>query len=176
MEFITNIANGFIGLFQECGDTFLSNVTGNIPMLVCLFTMIHFITKLVGEKRVNRFAKFMGKNKLLTYGVLPSFAWFFFSSPGALTVGRFLPEKCKPGFEDALGRCVHPLTSIFPHIVPAELWIWMGIASGVTALGLDVMALAVRAIIVGVVMGCLGGFLTERIFLLLAKRDGKNVD
>lgn len=176
MNFITDVANGFIGLFEKCGETFAANVTGTIPMLVCLFTMIHFIIKIVGEKKINNFAKFMGKNKILTYGVLPTFAWFFFSSPGALTVGRFLPEKCKPGFEDALGRCVHPLTSIFPHIVPAELWIWLGIASGVTALGLDVMPLAIRAVIVGVVMGGVGGFLTEKIFVMLAQRDGKMID
>ena len=59
--------------------------------------------KLIGQQRMEKVATLMGKSKILTYGILPSFAWFFLSSPGALTMGKFLPERCKPAYQDALG-------------------------------------------------------------------------
>lgn len=173
MSMIVMLAENFIGLFQKAGDQFMGMAAGSIPMLITLLTCIHFLIKIIGTEKINRFARFLGKNSVLAYGVLPSFAWFFFSSPGALTVGKFLPEKCKPGFEDALGTTVHPLTSLFPHIVPGELFIWLGVAAGVTRLGLPVGDLAIRYIMLGVLIGLVRGIVTEKIYLLLARRGGK---
>lgn len=175
MDFLVVLAEGFIGFFQEAGSQFQGMVVGNIPMLVTLLTMVHFLVKAIGEKNVNKVAKYLGKNSFLSYGVLPIFAWFFFSSPGALTVGKFLPEKCKPGFEDALGTTVHPLTSLFPHVVPAELFIWLGVSAGITTLGLPITQLAIRYILVGIIMGLVRGILTEKIFIFLAKKDGVTI-
>ena len=76
--------------------------------------------------------------------MLPVLGWFFMSSPCALTLGKLLPEKSKPGYEDALGTTAHPLTSLFPHVVPSELFVWLGVAAGVKALGLPVTSLALR--------------------------------
>lgn len=145
-------------------------------MLITLLTIIHFIIKIVGTDKITRFAQLLGKNSILTYGVLPSFAWFFFSSPGALTVGKFLPEKCKPGFEDALGTSVHPLTSLFPHIVPGELFIWLGVAAGITELGLPLGDLAIRYIILGVLLGLVRGIITEKIYLFLVNRGKQSIN
>lgn len=171
MDFIVKLADGFIAFFQACGDAIMNNIVGTIPMLLALLFLVQFLIKILGDKTINRIASFLGKSAILSYLVLPTFAWFFFSSPGALTLGKFLPEKRKPGFEDALGTTVHPLTSLFPHIVPAELFIWLGIANGVTELGLSVGALAVRAIIVALIVGLIRGIVTERIFLYLLKRN-----
>ena len=170
MDFITNFAQSFIGIFQESGKTFLGMVSGTVPMLVVLLTTINFFIKIVGEDKINKVAMLFGKSKILTYGILPSFAWFFFSSPGALTVGRFLPEKCKPGYQDALGATAHPLTSLFPHVVPSELFIWLGIAEGIKKLGLPISGLAIRYLIAGILVGLMRGFVSEMIFLFLAKR------
>ena len=170
MDFITNFAQSFIGIFQESGKTFLGMVSGTVPMLVVLLTTINFFIKIVGEDKINKVAMLFGKSKILTYGILPSFAWFFFSSPGALTVGRFLPEKCKPGYQDALGATAHPLTALFPHVVPSELFIWLGIAEGIRKIGLPISGLAIRYIIAGLIVGLMRGLITEMIFLFLAKR------
>ena len=35
MEIISNIANGFIGLFNAGGEQFMAWVTGIIPLVVC---------------------------------------------------------------------------------------------------------------------------------------------
>ena len=170
MEFITNFAQSFIALFQEAGLTLVGMVKGSVPMLIVLLTTINFIIKIIGEDKINNVARIFGKSKILTYGILQSFAWFFFSSPGALTVGRFLPEKCKPGYQDALGATAHPLTALFPHVVPSELFIWLGVAEGIKKIGLPVSGLAIRYIIAGIIVGLMRGFITEIIFVFLSKR------
>ena len=89
------------------------------------------------------------------------------SSPGALTLGKLLPEKSKPGYEDALGTTAHPLTSLFPHVVPSELFVWLGVAAGIQTLGLPVTELALRYIAAAIVIGLLRGMITEYLFLRL---------
>ncbi len=171
---IVELAEQFINLFRSSGKIFSDMVTGTIPMLITLILTVNFIMKLVGEKRMEKFAGVMGRSKILTYGVLPTLAWFFLSSPGALTMGKFLPERCKPAYQDALGTTVHPLTSLFPHIVPSELFIWLGIAAGLSQLHISVADFALRAIGAAIVLGIIRGFLTEYIFTRLEKRESKS--
>jgi len=176
MESVVSFAESFIGFMQKAGGQFSSMLTGTIPMLVTLLTLVHFIVRIIGEEKINKFASLFGRYKILAYGVLPSLAWFFFSSPGAVAVGRFLPERCKPGYEDALGAIAHPLTSLFPHVVPAELFIWLGVAEGIKKLGLPLGELAVRYIIAGIILGLIRGIITEYIFVWISKRNGYDVD
>ena len=158
MDFVIGIADGFIAFFKACGETVTNNIVGTIPSLLALLFLVQFVIKIIGDKKINQIANFLGKSAILSYLVLPTFAWFFFSSPGALILGKFLPEKRKPGFEDALGTTVHPLTSLFPHIVPSEL-------------GYSVTGLAIRAILVGTIMGLVRGIITEKIFLGMLKKN-----
>ena len=128
------------------------------------------LMKLVGIVRMEKVAALLGRSRILTYGVLPVLGWFFMSSPGALTLGKLLPEKSKPGYEDALGTTAHPLTSLFPHVVPSELFVWLGVAAGVKALGLPVTSLALRYIAAAMLIGLIRGIITEYLFLRLSKR------
>lgn len=169
-QFFIFMSEGFINFAQAASVVFMGMVSGSIPVLIILLTLINFVVKIVGGERVNRFAQLLSKSRILTYGILPSLAWFFFSSPGALAVGKFLPERAKPGFEDALGATVHPLTSIFPHVVPSELFIWLGVAQGLTELGLPIHDLAIRYLSAGILIGLLRGYVTEYIFVYLQKR------
>ena len=84
---IVEIAEGFIHLFQSAGKIFSGMIVSTIPMLITLILTVNFIMKLIGQQRMEKVATLMGKSKILTYGILPSFAWFFLSSPGALTMG-----------------------------------------------------------------------------------------
>ena len=65
MEFISWIANGFMSLFQAGGEQFMGWVTGIIPLVVCLMTAINSIIKLIGEDRVENFAKKMKQKQSL---------------------------------------------------------------------------------------------------------------
>ncbi|HFK6814992.1 TPA: PTS glucitol/sorbitol transporter subunit IIC [Escherichia coli] len=115
-----SLAEAFIHVFQVAGKIFLDMMTGLIPMLICLLLAINFLMKLVGTVRMEKVAALLGRSRILTYGVLPVLGWFFMSSPGALTLGKLLPEKSKPGYEDALGL---PVTSLALRYIAAAMLI-----------------------------------------------------
>ena len=150
-----SLAEAFIHVFQVAGKIFLDMMTGLIPMLICLLLAINFLMKLVGTVRMEKVAALLGRSRILTYGVLPVLGWFFMS---------------RPGYEDALGTPAHPLTSLFPHVVPSELFVWLGVAAGVKALGLPVTSLALRYIAAAMLIGLIRGIITEYLFLRLSKR------
>src|SRR5690554_1129184 len=115
MDFLAGLAEGFIGLFNAGGATFMGLVTGIIPTLVVLITFVNSIIMIVGEEKVERFAKKMTGNFFTRYTVFPFLAVFFLTNPMAYTFGKFLEEKYKPAFYDAAVSFVHPITGLFPH-------------------------------------------------------------
>src|SRR3712207_2246459 len=92
---------GFIGLFQAGGETFVGFVTGIIPTLIVLLTFFYTLTNLIGEDRIHRAARFAAGNILTRYTVLPVLAVFFLTNPMAYTFGTFLDERYKPAFYDS---------------------------------------------------------------------------
>jgi glucitol/sorbitol PTS system EIIC component len=165
----------FIGLFQAGAATFTGLVSGIIPLVIVLMTAVNTLVALIGQERVDRFGKFAARPGWiylpLRYIALPFVAVFMLTNPMAYTLGRFLPEKLKPAFYDSAVSYVHPPLGIFPHINPGELFVWLGIASGVqTGYGNDAMiALAVRYLLIGLVVIFIRGVVTERITAYLWK-------
>lgn len=173
MDFITWLANGFMSLFNAGGETFMGWVTGIIPMVVCLMTFVNAIIKLIGEERVTSVAQKATGNALGRYLVLPFLSVLFLGNPMCYTFGRFVEEKYKPAYYDATVSFVHPITSLFPHANASELFVYMGIAAGITDLGLSLGDLAVRYFIVGLIVIFIRGLVTERIYLHMLKNAGK---
>lgn len=174
MDFLINLAEGFIGMFQAGGETFMGLVTGIIPMLVVLITAVNALVRFIGEERVNRFAQKCTKYFILRYTVFPFLAVFFLTNPMCYTFGRFLPEKQKPAFYDSAVSFVHPITGLFPHANPAELFVYMGVAAGITELGLSLGPLAIRFMLVGLVVILLRGWVTEIITDRMMKSRAAN--
>lgn len=170
MAFIVLIASGFIGMFQEGGKIFMGLVTGIIPTLICLITAVNAIIKFVGEERVYSLAQKSTKYAVLRYTLFPFLAMFFLTNPMAYTFGKFLPEKQKPAFYDSAVSLCHPITGLFPHANSGELFVYLGIASGITALGLPLGPLAVRYLFVGIIVILIRGLVTERITVYMFKR------
>lgn len=179
LGWLTAIGKYFIGIFQKGGEVFASFVTGIIPTLVVLMTAFYAITELVGEARVHGLARGAGKIALTRYTLLPLLAVFFLTNPMAYTFGSFLEEKHKPAFYDAAVSYVHPPLGLFPHINPGEYFVWGGILvallelerKGVVATGYHIKV-AIWYAIIGLVVILLKGILTERITLIMARRQG----
>lgn len=171
-------AEYFIALFQAGGDFFLALVTGILPLLIVLLTAVNALVRLIGPERIEKLGAAAARPGIVWYPVrylvLPVLAVFFFTNPMAYTMGRFLPERFKPAFYDSAVSFVHPITGLFPHANPAELFVYLGIAAGITQLGLPLGDLAIRYLLVGMVVILLRGILTEFITArLMARRTAQ---
>ncbi|UJF28552.1 MULTISPECIES: PTS glucitol/sorbitol transporter subunit IIC [unclassified Planococcus (in: firmicutes)] len=175
MNFLVKLAEGFIGMFQAGADTFTGLVTGIIPLLIVLITAINALIRMIGEERINRLARRSTKNIILRYTLFPVLAVFFLTNPMAYTFGKFLPEKQKPAFYDSAVSFVHPITGLFPHANPAELFVYLGISAGITTLGLSLGPLAIRFFLVGIIVILIRGIVTEIITVRMMKAKGMEV-
>lgn len=171
---LASAAEWFIGLFQAGGEVFLGLVTGIIPTLIVLLTAVNALIRMIGPERIDKLGEMAGRPGIQWYPVryllLPVLAVFFLTNPMAYTMGRFLPEKYKPAFYDSAVSFVHPITGIFPHANPGELFVYLGIAAGITTLGLGTADLAVRYLLVGLVVILIRGILTEFITARMLSR------
>jgi glucitol/sorbitol PTS system EIIC component len=165
-------AEWFIGLFQAGADTFVGFVTGIIPLLIVLLTFFYFLTNVIGQDRVHRAAHFAAGSIFTRYTLLPVLAVLFLTNPMAYTFGTFLDEKYKPAFYDSAVSFVHPPLGLFPHVNAAELFVWLGVATGIQSLGLPLGDLAVRYIIVGLIVIFIRGIVTQYMTQFLARRQG----
>lgn len=152
MEVIAGLANGFMELFKAGAATFSGWVTGIIPLVVILMTAVSSVIASIGEERVYRVAEKATKNIITRYTVSAILAVLFLGNPMSYTFGRFVEEKYKPAYYDANVSFLHPVTGLFPHANGGELFVYMGIAAGITALGLPLGDLAVRYFLVGIVV------------------------
>jgi PTS system glucitol/sorbitol-specific IIC component len=170
MDFLIKLAEGFIGIFDAGGENLVSLITGILPTLIVLLTFVNALIAIIGEDRVERFARLCTKNIILRYSLFPLLAVFFLTNPMCYTFGRFVKEKQKPAFYDAAVSFVHPITGLFPHANAGELFVWTGISSGITTLGLSVVPLAVRYFIVGLIVILIRGIVTEYLTKIMWKK------
>lgn len=171
MEAISAFANGFMSLFTAGGETFTGWVTGIIPQVVCLMTAVNSIIKLIGEDRVEKFCSKITGNFLCRYLILPVIAVMCLANPMCYSFGRFVEEKYKPAYYDATVSFLHPVTGLFPHANAGELFVYMGIATGVQTAGYNTSDLAVRYFIVGLIVILIRGIITEKIYFVLTRNN-----
>ena len=169
MEFIASGAEVFMSVFSAGGEQFMAYITGIIPTLVCLMTAINSVIKLLGEEKVEVAARKLTKFSVTRYTILPVIAVICMGNPMCYSFGRFLDEKYKAAYYDAAVSFVHPVTGLFPHANASELFVYSGIAAGITDLGLGTGDLIVRYFIVGIIVIFIRGIVTERIFAMLSK-------
>src|SRR6266480_6169025 len=175
MQIAAQIAEGFIGMFQKGGTVFVGLVTGIVPLLIVLMTAVNALVRFIGPERIDKVAVVASRNIFLRYLILPFLAVFLLTNPIAYTLGRFLPEKQKPAFYDSSVSFVHPILGLFPHANPGEIFVWAGIAAGITKLGLGLGDLAIRYFLVGLLVIFIRGLLTERITAVMWARRSRIV-
>lgn len=171
MEFIAELANMFMELFRAGAMTFTSWVTGIIPLIVVLMTAVNSAIKLIGEERAMGWAKAATRNPITRYTIFPMLAVLFLGNPMCYSFGQFIEEKYKPAFYDAAVSFVHPVTGLFPHANGGELFVYMGIAAGITTLGLPLGDLAVRYFAVGIIVILIRGLVTEKIYAYMKAKE-----
>jgi len=161
-------------MFQLGGTTFVTLFTTFVPTLICLIVAGNVCVKLVGEDRMAAMARKCGKYAVLRYTLLPVLGVFFMTNPMAFSLGRYVDEKHKPALYDSTVSFVHPITGLFPHANASELFVFLGMASGISALGLSWGPLAIRYLIVAVIVMLLRGLVTEWITTARMKRETKS--
>ena len=172
MDFIINFAEGFMRLFQLGGETFISWMTGIVPVVLMLLVAMNALIAILGEEKVNKLAQVSAKNPISRYMILPFISAFMLGNPMAISMGRFMPEFYKPSYVASQMQFCHTSNGVFPHINPGELFVWLGIASGIETLGLSTMDLAIRYLLVGLVMNFFAGWITDSTTAWVCKQQG----
>lgn len=172
MNFLVNFAEGFMNLFQTGADVFISWMGSIVPLVLMLLVAMNALINMLGEERVTSLARVSASNPVTRYMILPFISAFMLGNPMSMTMGRFLPEYYKPSFIAAQMQFCHTSNGVFPHINPGELFVWLGIAQGITQLGLNQMELAIRYLLVGLVMNFIGGWVTDFTTAMVSKQQG----
>jgi PTS system glucitol/sorbitol-specific IIC component len=171
---LATAAEDFIKVFNKGGEVLLSLMGGILPTLIVLLTAVNALVRLIGAEKIENLGKAAARPGLqwypVRYIVLPFVSVFVLTNPMAYTMGRFLPERFKPAFYDSAVSFVHPILGIFPHANPGELFVYVGIATGIQQLGYGLGDLAVRYMLVGLVVIFIRGIVTEAITARMMKK------
>ena len=171
---LATAAEDFIKVFNKGGSVLLSLMGGILPTLIVLLTAVNALVRLIGAEKIENLGKAAARPGIqwypVRYIVLPFVAVFVLTNPMAYTMGRFLPERFKPAFYDSAVSFVHPILGIFPHANPGELFVYVGIATGIQQLGYGLGDLAVRYMLVGLVVIFIRGIVTEAITARMMKK------
>lgn len=160
MDIFVHAASWFFNLFQTGGQIFISWTTVSVDSdgkvtgfgfretVLMLLVAMNSLIQLIGQDRMNGLAIEGRRQPVQPFPLLLPFVARS-SSPMALSLGRFLPEKYKPkAITPAPPSSATPATAC-SRINAGELFIWLGIAGGVISLGLDPIQLALRATLAG---------------------------
>ena len=172
MEALQTFGQGFMGLFQKGANYFIQlYVLQLLPWVIIMITFMHILFKLIGLERIEKLVKLCNKFFLTRWILSPVIAMVFSGNPMTYPYARFLPENQKVAFFDPGISFCHPVTGLFPHANPGELFVWLGIASGVYVQGLQfgigiesLGGLAVEYFLLGMVMVLLRSIFTQVIY------------
>ena len=171
---LATAAEDFIRVFNKGGEVLLSLMGGILPTLIVLLTAVNALVRLIGAEKIENLGRAAARPGLqwypVRYIVLPFVSVFMLTNPMAYTMGRFLPERFKPAFYDSAVSFVHPILGIFPHANPGELFVYVGIATGIQQLGYGLGDLAVRYLLVGLVVIFIRGIVTGLITARMMKK------
>lgn len=172
-NFINWVGTHFIGLFNASGQQFLGLVAGILPTLIVLLTFMYAVVKFIGEKRVTRAVIWSSRSWVTRYTIMPIISVLLLTNPLCYSFGRFLRERHKPAFYDSAVSFVHPVTTFFPYANAGELFVWLGVADGLTKLHLSIVPLAIRYLVLGIIVIFIRGVITERITEIIIRRTGR---
>ncbi|MBB5632776.1 PTS system glucitol/sorbitol-specific IIC component [Cryobacterium mesophilum] len=174
MQGLVWVSTHFIGLFTASGNALMGLITGILPLLIVLLTLMYAITTWVGEERMTGAIQWSARYAITRYTIMPIIAVIMLTNPACYAFGIYLPERQKPAFYDSAVSFVHPVTAFFPHANAGEIFVWAGVAAGVLKAGTEKQyaTLALLYFIVGIVVIFIRGMVTEWITRLMIRRGG----
>ncbi len=170
------LINGIQEIVKSGAGQLVTWITELLPELFLFLIMLNAATSLIGRARVERLAAKCGSNAILRYMLLPFLSAIVLGNPMAISMGRYLPERCKPAYFASASYHCHTNSGVFQHINPAELFLWLGIANGVMAKDLDLFPLAIRYMAAGLLANFISGYVTELVTRRVEKKQGIRLD
>lgn len=164
MDFLASIGDHFYGLFQSGGQFLMLYIVNFIPWIILMITFMHILFKLIGLERIEKLNQILGKNFITRWTLMPVICMMFSGNPMTYPYARFLPENEKAAFFDASISYCHPVTGLFPHANPGELFVYLGIATGVFMVGESLGKLAISYFLIGIVVIFIRGCVTQLIY------------
>ena len=113
MNIIIKGASGFMGLFDTGAETFVSWVSGIVPKVLLLLILMNTIIALIGQERVNKFAKLCSGNVILAYGVLPFISAFMLGNPMSIRIFPIFPRRLSVNFFEQVLKIVAVVEAVF---------------------------------------------------------------
>lgn len=172
MQAINNFGSALFGLFENGAIYFISLfVLQLLPWIIIMMCFMNILFKLIGVERIEKLVQLCNKNVITRWLLSPVIAMVFSGNPMTYPYARFLPENQKVEFFDPGISFCHPVSGLFPHANPGEIFVWLGIASGVyyqyaqQGFGIEsIGGLAVQYFLLGVVMVFLRSMTTHIIY------------
>ena len=132
---LADAAEKFIGVFQAGGDEFMGLVTGIIPLLVVLLTAVNALIRLIGPERIDRLGEAPAAR---ASSGTRSATWCCpccrsSSSPTRWPtrwVGSCPRGSSRRSTTPPSASCTRS-PALFPHANPGELFVYLGVATGV---------------------------------------------
>lgn len=172
---IVNVIQGFTDFLYAAGKIAIENICGTLMMALVSLTLFNAIVSLIGQGWCDKAAKKLTGNFFARYTILTYIGNFFLKSPMVFTYGANLKEYQKPAFYEVGNRTnMAPMMCLFPHVNQAEMYIWLGVYSGVVnGYGTQAGAILIASTFgLGFVMSFIDGLIIERMTLYLGKKKG----